>query len=187
MLKFYVYAYIRSKDSTTAKAGTPYYIGKGCGNRAWKHCNSDAIHPPANNSNIIILENNLSELGAFALERRLIKWWGRIDNKTGILRNKTDGGQGGAYWTGKKRILPTRKKKDKVRVFGTCKICENKFHREYTANDKRLCDTMELCSPSCRNKSVAKERKNIKVSCFFCKKEISILGFSIHSKYCQNH
>lgn len=26
--KYYVYAYVRSKDSKTAKAGTPYYIGK---------------------------------------------------------------------------------------------------------------------------------------------------------------
>ena len=26
---YYVYAYLRSKDSKTAKAGTPYYIGKG--------------------------------------------------------------------------------------------------------------------------------------------------------------
>lgn len=25
---YYVYAYIRSKDSETARAGTPYYIGK---------------------------------------------------------------------------------------------------------------------------------------------------------------
>jgi hypothetical protein len=30
------YAYIRSQDSITAKAGTPYYIGKGCGMRAFK-------------------------------------------------------------------------------------------------------------------------------------------------------
>lgn len=32
---YYVYAYIRSKDSDTAKAGTPYYIGKGKHKRAF--------------------------------------------------------------------------------------------------------------------------------------------------------
>jgi hypothetical protein len=89
-LRFYVYAYIRSKDSATAKAGTPYYIGKGTGSRAWgKHTN---IKLP-NNIYIVILEANLTELGAFAIERRLINWWGRkIDG--GILTNLTEGGEG---------------------------------------------------------------------------------------------
>lgn len=187
MLQFYVYAYLRNKDSKTAKAGTPYYIGKGCGARAWKHCNSDAIQPPTDHSNVIILESNLSELGAFALERRMIKWWGRLDNGTGILRNQTDGGQGGAYWTGKKRTPFVRKKKERVKVFGTCKICQTNFHREYTADDKRLHDPMDLCSPSCRNKSIAKERRNIRVSCVCCRKEVSIFGFMEHSKYCQSN
>lgn len=88
---YYVYAYIRSKDSATAKAGTPYYIGKGKGRRMYK---KHTIHLPKDKKFIIILESNLSNTGALALERRYIRWYGRIDNGTGILRNLTDGGDG---------------------------------------------------------------------------------------------
>jgi len=89
---FYVYAYLRSKDSATAKAGTPYYIGKGSKNRMNEKHTSARI--PKDVNYIVILENNLTELGAFAIERRMIMWYGRKNNKTGILVNLTDGGEG---------------------------------------------------------------------------------------------
>lgn len=92
---FYVYVYIRDKNSKTAPAGTPYYVGKGQGGRAWSlHKSKNTIIKVPTNNRIVILESNLTETGAFALERRLIRWWGRKDNNTGILINLTDGGDG---------------------------------------------------------------------------------------------
>lgn len=90
---YYVYAYIRDKSSTNGVAGTPYYIGKGSGKRAW-HSPSHCIKPPQEFWRIIILACNLSEVGSLALERRMIRFWGRLDIGTGCLHNKTDGGEG---------------------------------------------------------------------------------------------
>ena len=88
MLKYYVYAYLR-------KNGSPYYIGKGNGKRAWKKGKGE-VQRPISDDRIIIVEKNLTLTGSLAIERRLIRWYGRMDkDEDGILRNRTDGGDGG--------------------------------------------------------------------------------------------
>jgi hypothetical protein len=83
---YYVYAYLRASNNT------PYYIGKGKNKRVFsKH---PGISVPNDKTKIVFLEKNLSNVGACALERRYILWYGRKDLGTGILLNRTEGGDG---------------------------------------------------------------------------------------------
>ena len=87
---YYTYAYLREDK-------TPYYIGKGKGNRAYKK-KRGKINPPKDKSRIIFLKQNLTEEQAFRHEIYMIAVFGRKDLGNGILHNRTDGGEGSSGW-----------------------------------------------------------------------------------------
>lgn len=91
VVQFYSYMWLREKD-TTFPAGTPYYVGKGNGNRAFDK-RGHRCRLPKNLSNIVVFPMR-SEKDAFKSEVALIQLFGRANNGTGCLRNLTDGGEG---------------------------------------------------------------------------------------------
>lgn len=85
---FYVYAYLRSRDLT------PYYIGIGS-TRMRAYCSQHVIHVPPDRRLIRVLRRGLVDWAtACHWETRYISHYGRIDLGTGILRNRTAGGEG---------------------------------------------------------------------------------------------
>jgi len=82
---YYTYAYLREDK-------TPYYIGKGRGKRIYDKRRT--IKAPTDKSRILFLKKNLTEAEAFKHEVYMIFVFGRKDLGTGILRNRTNGGDG---------------------------------------------------------------------------------------------
>lgn len=85
-MKYYTYAYLRED-------GTPYYIGKGSGFRMYDD-RGKACFKPNDKKRIIVLKYFDMEFDAFKHEIYMISVLGRKDLGTGILRNRTDGGDG---------------------------------------------------------------------------------------------
>jgi len=121
MNNYYTYAYLREDR-------TPYYIGKGTKCRAFGRTRRGA-KPPKDKSKIIFLKQNLTEEEAFKHEIYMIDVFGRKDLGTGILHNRTDGGEGvsgyrfseeskkskSIRYKGRKGTLHTEETKEKLR------------------------------------------------------------------------
>jgi len=101
---YYTYAYLREDK-------TPYYIGKGRGSRIYS--THRTIKPPKNKSLILFLKKNLTESEAFKHEIYMIFVLGRKDLGTGILRNRTNGGDGAS---GAVQSAETKKKKSESKT-----------------------------------------------------------------------
>jgi hypothetical protein len=85
MSEFYSYLWLRADAS-------PYYAGKGTRDRAFTNC-GHGIHRPKERSRILLFAH-ATESEAFESEKNFIKWFGRKDIGTGVLRNLTEGGEG---------------------------------------------------------------------------------------------
>ena len=119
---YYTYAYLREDK-------TPYYIGKGQGNRAYKRRKTD-IKPPKDKSRILFLKQNLTEEEALKHEVYMIAVFGRKDLGTGILHNRTDGGEG---ISGAIRSKETR---EKLRIAHTGKTLSEEHKTKLSESKK---------------------------------------------------
>ncbi len=153
--KYYVYKYV---DPTT---NTPFYIGKGQGDRYIYHLKNlnDNTNPHKTNKIkkllnegyvpiINLIKTGLTETQSFELEKKLIKKYGRIDLGDGCLVNLSDGGEGQSGW------VPTEEYKNNMSksTSGNKNGMFGKKHTEETKNKIRQKSIGRKLNDSHRNK-----------------------------------
>ena len=180
---YYVYQYLRED-------GTPYYIGKGKGGRAYAR--NHGVGLPTDKSRIQIIKDNLSESDAFQLEMDLISQFGRKDIGTGILHNKTQGGDNFRDPLVEKRRIESVKRTAK-------RLAAEGKHNFQTDSAKKLAKEIQLrliaegkqnfiglnekrLSAGTHNFLTTPSPSSFRVCCIKCKQETSIPGLGSHKK-----
>jgi group I intron endonuclease len=143
---YYVYIYYFNN--------IPVYIGLGHGKRAWNHLRPSVRKSRQSkyfynklekegieNFNIVILRSGLSLAEAILIEETLIYWLGRKDNKTGILYNLTNGGEGHSGYIKSKEL------RNRISIWS-----RNKTISEEQKEIIRFCNTNKHPSQETRNK-----------------------------------
>jgi hypothetical protein len=111
---YYTYAYLRED-------GTPYYIGRGKGGRAFDITHRIKVPPK---ERVLFLKQNLTYEEASKHEIYMIAVLGRKDLGTGILRNLTNGGEG---TPGR---VKSPKEREKLRQANTGKVMPNEVKQK---------------------------------------------------------
>jgi hypothetical protein len=112
MSEYYTYAYLQND-------GSPYYIGKGKGNRLYDHRGKNC-NPPKDKSRIIKLKQNITEEEAFKHEIYMISIFGKKCDNTGILMNIADGGNAPPTHYGKDS--PTKRPEVRAKIGAANKV-----------------------------------------------------------------
>jgi hypothetical protein len=137
---FYTYLWLRDN-------GTPYYVGKGKGRRAFVR-NDHKQNPPTKDR--IVIQSFVSESDAFDAEKFLIDYYGRLNLGTGCLRNLTDGGENPPNHKGLKRSKSTR---EKISTYQRSKTISDKALRNMTEARRLRATKQALCHLSREHKA----------------------------------
>lgn len=134
MKQYYTYAYLR-------KDRTPYYIGKGKKKSGKYYSRTTAFHENVSiptKDRILILKEFEAEFDAYKHEMYMIFILGRKDIGTGILHNRTSGGEGSNGMSEYARQINSETHKNKVLSEETKrKISETRKKRGYKCREEQ--------------------------------------------------
>ena len=99
---YYVYGYLRSRKGPFGEKGTIKYVGKGS-NYRYRGQHQNVKVPKNLARDVIFFQKNMEEKDAFDMEETLITKYGRQDKGTGILENRSEGGNKPPSAAGMKR------------------------------------------------------------------------------------